>query len=80
MQAKALTVVIAMPQALGCFGQQVPGEIRSTLIGAQIRLEHMLMAHAPGEAGGGRLDIDTVQHLVEQQAINPAPDPVQPHG
>ena len=36
------------------------------------------MAHAFGEAGGGRLDVDAVQHLVEQQAIDAAPDPAQP--
>jgi hypothetical protein len=57
----------------------VPGEIRGTLIGAQFGLEHVLVAHALGEAGGGRLDIDAVQHLVEQQAIDAAPHPAQPH-
>ena len=67
-----------MPQALGRLGQQMPGEIRAPSCGAQFRLEHMLMADAFGEAGGGRLDIDAVQHLVEQQAIDAAPDPAQP--
>jgi hypothetical protein len=38
----------------------------------------MLTAHALGEAGGGRLDIDAVQHLVEQQPVDAAPHPPQP--
>ena len=46
--------------------------------GAQIRFQHMLMADAFGIAGGGRLDIGAVQHLMEQHAIDAAPHPPQP--
>jgi len=46
--------------------------------GAQIGLQHMLMADAFGIAGGGRLDIGAVQHLMEQHAVDPAPYAAQP--
>ena len=58
----------------------MPREIRCPFTGAQFRLEHVLMSHAFREAGGGGLDIDAVQHLVEQQSIDAAPDAAQPHG
>jgi hypothetical protein len=79
VQAQPAAKIIAAPQALGRLGQQVPGEIRCTVVGAQFRLEHVLMAHAFGEAGGGGLNIDAVQHLVEQQPVDAAPHPAQPH-
>jgi hypothetical protein len=78
VKAQSAAIVIAAPQALGRLGEQVPGEIRGALIGAQFRLEHVLMAHAFGEAGGGRLNIDAVQHLMEQESVDAAPDPTQP--
>ena len=37
----------------------------------------MLMADAFRKAGGGRLDIDAVQHLVEQHAVDAAPHAAQ---
>jgi hypothetical protein len=42
------------------------------LFGAQVGLQHMLMTDALGKAGGGRLNIDAVQHLVKQHAIDAA--------
>ena len=52
-------------------------EIVRALFGAQVRLQHMLMADAFGIAGGGGLDVDAVQHLVEQQAVDAAPHAAQ---
>ena len=77
VKAQAAAIIITAPQALGRLGKQVPGEIRCTVVGAQFRLEHLLMAHAFGEAGGGRLNVDAVQHLMKQEAIDAAPDPAQ---
>ena len=47
------------------------------ILGAQFGLQHMLVADAFREAGGGGLDVDAVQHLVEQQAVDAAPHPAQ---
>jgi hypothetical protein len=58
---------------LGCLGEQMLRKIVGTLFGAQVRLQHLLMADAFRKAGGGRLDIDAVQHLVEQQAVKMPP-------
>jgi hypothetical protein len=54
MQAKTVAVIIAAPQPLRSLGKQVLGEIPGVVARAQIRLEHMLMADAFGEARGGR--------------------------
>ena len=37
----------------------------------------MLVADALRKAGGGGLDIDAVQHLMEQEAVDAAPHPAQ---
>ena len=52
-------------------------KIVRALGGAQLRLEHMLMADAFGKTGRGRLDIDAMQHLMEQKAVDAAPHPAQ---
>jgi hypothetical protein len=52
--------LIAAAQPLGRLGQQVLGKCPGTLIGAELRLQHMLMADAFRIAGGGGLDIDAV--------------------
>jgi hypothetical protein len=53
-------------------------EFMRALVGAQVRLQHMLMADAFGIAGGRRLDIGAVQHLVKQHAVDAAAHPPQP--
>ena len=78
MQSEPAAIVIAAPQSLSCLGEQVVAESRGAVIGAQFGLEHVLMAHALCEPGGGRLKIDAVQHLVKQKAVDAAPDPAQP--
>src|SRR5271169_2157757 len=55
-------MIFAAPQALGRLGQWVPGKIRGADVGTQFRLEHVLVAHALGEAGGLGLNIVVVQH------------------
>ena len=77
MQAQAAAIIIAAPQPLGRFREQVLGEIMRALVGAQVRFKDVLMADAFGKAGGGRLDIHAVQHLVEQHAVDAAPHPAQ---
>jgi hypothetical protein len=52
MQAEPAAVVIAAAQPFRRLGQQVPGEIPRPFIAAQFGLEHVLRAHAFGEAGG----------------------------
>ena len=52
-------------------------EIGRAFFGAQIRLQHMLVADTLGIAGGGGLDIDAMQHLMEQQPVDAAPHPPQ---
>jgi hypothetical protein len=42
METQVTAVVIAAPQTLGGLRQQVPGEIRGAVIGAQVRLEQYL--------------------------------------
>jgi hypothetical protein len=73
MQAEAPAIIVAAPQALGRLGQQVLREMMHALFAAQVGLQHMLMANAFRKSGGGRLDIDAVQHLVEQHAVDAAP-------
>ena len=69
-----------MPQALGRLGQEMLREMPGAVVGAQFRLEHMLMADAFRIGRGGRLDVDAVQHLVEQHAVDAAPYPAQAAG
>lgn len=52
-------------------------EIMRAILGAQFRLQHMLVADAFREAGGGGLDVDAVKDLVEQQPVDAAPHPAQ---
>jgi hypothetical protein len=52
-------------------------KIVRAVLGAQLRLQHMLVADAFGKAGGGRLDVHAVQHLMEEQAVDAAPQPAQ---
>jgi hypothetical protein len=47
------------------------------LFAAQLGLQHMLVADTFRKPGGGRLDVDAVQHLMEQHAVDAAPDPAQ---
>jgi hypothetical protein len=47
------------------------------LFTAQVGFKHVLMADAFRKAGGGRLDIDAVQHLVKQHAVDAAPHAAQ---
>src|SRR5271163_4727796 len=77
MQAYPAAVIVAAPQALGGFGEQVLGEISGAGGRAQFGFQHMLMADAFREAGGGGLYVDAVQHLVKQHAVDAAPDPAQ---
>ena len=76
-EAEAVSVAFAAPQPLGRLGQQMLREIMRALFGAQFRLQHMLAADAFRKAGGRGLDVDTVQHLVEQHAVDAAPHPPQ---
>src|ERR1700724_3738432 len=77
MYTQSAAVIVTTPQALGRLGEQVLREIPGAVIRAQFWLQYMLMADALGEAGGGRLDIDAMQHLMEQHAIDAAPHPAQ---
>jgi hypothetical protein len=52
-------------------------EMMRALFAAQLGFQHMLVADAFGEAGGGRLNIDAMQHLMEQHAIDAAPHAAQ---
>jgi hypothetical protein len=52
-------------------------KIMRALLGAQVRLQHMLVADAFGIARRGRLDVDAVQHLVKQQPVDAAPHAAQ---
>src|SRR5438105_4719636 len=60
METETAAKIVAASQALGSLGQQMPREILRSFGGAQLRFEHMLMAHALGEPGGRRLDIDAM--------------------
>jgi hypothetical protein len=73
----ATGLVIAAAQPLGRLGQQVLRETVRALVGAKFGLQHMLVADAFRIAGGGRLNIDAMQHLVEQEAVDTAPHPAQ---
>ena len=77
MHAEPPAVIVAAAQALGRLGQQMLREVVRAFLGAQFWLQHMLVAAAFRKAGGGGLDVDTVQHLVKQHAINAAPHPAQ---
>jgi hypothetical protein len=66
-------VVIAAPQPFGRLGQQMLREIVRALFGAKIRLQHMLASWWPiafRKPRGGGLDVDAVQHLVEEHAVD----------
>jgi hypothetical protein len=52
-------------------------KIMRALFGAQIRIQHMLMPDAFRKTRRRRLDVDTVQHLMEENAIDAAPHPAQ---
>ena len=56
----------------GSGGAAIGGIVRA-LFGAQVWLQHMLVADAFGVARGRGLDVDAVQHLVEQHAVDAAP-------
>jgi hypothetical protein len=77
MWAEAAAIIVAAPQALGGFGEQVLCEMVRALFAAHVRFKDVLMADAFGKAGGGRLDIHAMQHLVEQHAVDAAPHPAQ---
>jgi hypothetical protein len=77
MHAEAPAVVIASPQTLGRLGEQMLRKIMGPLFRSQFRLQHMLRADAFREARRGRLDVDAMQHLVEQHAVDAAPHPPQ---
>jgi hypothetical protein len=52
---KRCTLIDSLARIGWSAGLKVQGEIRSNFVGAQLRSEHVLMAHTFGVAGGGRL-------------------------
>jgi exonuclease VII small subunit len=77
MQTQALAVVIAPAQALGRFGEEMPGEIRSTFVAAQVRLEHMLHALGGRESGTARLEEAVMAYRAALEEITRAQVPLQ---